>query len=246
MATGTGTPPPGASVDKQKSKIRALFDEIAPRYDLLNRLLSFNIDGLWRRKAVAAIDTRDGGIYLDACCGTGDMTRALLRRKPRDQQWQVIGSDFSLEMLRRGKRRRGAGKNPVIAGDTLQLPFAGSTFDGVVVGFGIRNLEGLENGLKELCRVLRPGGKLVILEFTPMQHRLLRPLFEFYLHRVLPTVGNFISRSKGRAYSYLDQSVREWPDGETLAKRMRSAGFDAVRWQTLKPGNVALHEGIRA
>lgn len=252
MAGSRGPRPAAAEephpyLDRGSTRIQSLFDHIAPRYDLLNHLLSLNMDRAWRRRAIAALAPRTGGVYLDACAGTGDLAFALAARLPA----RVFAADFSTEMLRVGLRkgraaaRRGGGAPRFLAGDTLRLPFADGAFDGAMVGFGIRNVERLAAGLRELRRVLRRDGRLVILEFTPMRNRLLRPAVSFYTNQILPRVGNLISGSKERAYSYLQESMRSWLDGDALAKALTDAGFRSVRWRTLLPGIVALHVGER-
>ena len=227
---------------KKQNDIQSLFNGIAPRYDLLNRLLSMNIDRWWREKAIDELAPREEGRYLDACAGTGDLAFAL-RKRFGGRRPRVYCSDFSVEMVRRGNRK---GRGPrFLAGDTLQLPFADDTFDGAMVGFGIRNVENLHGGLQELRRVIRPGGRLILLEFTPMQNRLLRPVVDFYCRKIMPQIGNILSGSRVRAYSYLNASMETWPDGERLAERMREAGYKGVRWRPLFPGLVALHRGFR-
>lgn len=239
-------------LDKEHEKIQGLFDSIAPRYDFLNHFLSLGIDLRWRNHAVAALDPQSGGRYLDACCGTGDLGVAILKegeRQRRDggEPLTVIGSDFSRGMLHQGARKRKTPHRPqLLAGDTMQLPFPDATFDGATVAFGIRNVQDLPAGLHELARVIRPGGRVVLLEFTPLEVPVFGPLFHFYLEHVLPRIGNFISRSRSRAYTYLNDSIRRWPDGETLADRLREAGFCAVQWRALFPGNVALHAATKA
>ena len=242
-------------LDKDRRKIQGLFDSIAGDYDFLNHLLSLGIDVRWRKRAVRALGIRPGGTYLDACCGTGDLGFSILSDHRDLDAIEVIGSDFSLGMLEHGerKRRRALAKGDVdaprtprfLAGDTLHLPFADKTFDGAAVAFGIRNVQDLAGGLRELRRVVRPGGKIVLLEFTRLRVPLVGPCFHFYLEHILPRIGNFISRSEDRAYTYLNDSIRRWPDVETLAETMREADLTAVDWTTLFPGNVALHVGTR-
>ncbi|NCF99630.1 MAG: ubiquinone/menaquinone biosynthesis methyltransferase [Planctomycetia bacterium] len=235
-------------LDKPGEKISGLFDEIAPRYDLLNRVLSFNIDVWWRHQAVKSLQLKPGHKVLDACCGTGDLSMAALAAEPN---LDVIGSDFSIQMLLTGdrKRRQKAGhfKGPqLVHADTLDLPFPDNTFDGAMVGFGMRNVANLPAGLRELSRVLKPGGRLMVLEFTPMTHRWLRPFSDWYQGKVLPGIGNLLSGSKVKAYSYLDESVKDWPDGDRFAEVIRRTPLHAVKWRPLFPGNVAVHEAVKA
>ena len=230
-------------LDKEGQKIQRLFDEIAPRYDRLNRLFSFSIDLWWRRRAVRSLRTRPGDRVLDACCGTGDLAMALLEQVP---EAEVIGSDFSLPMLQAGNSKYLTARSPaLVRADTMHLPFDDCTFDGAMVAFGMRNVVDLDQGLQELRRVLKPGGRLMILEFTEMQNRWIRPFSTFYQGQLLPRLGNRLSGSRVKAYSYLDESVRDWPDAERLAEKIRSAPLHAVRHHTLFPGNVAVHEAVR-
>ena len=234
---------PHPMLEKEGHQIQQMFDEIAPRYDLLNRVFSFSIDLWWRRKAIESLHAGTGSLILDACCGTGDLALALLEKTPSAR---VIGSDFSLGMLQAGRNKNRSGHHPaILAADTLHLPFADCTFDGAMVGFGMRNVVDVDAALRELRRVLRPGGRLMILEFTPMQNRWIRPFSDFYQSQILPRLGNRLSGSQQRAYSYLDESVRDWPDAERLAQMIRNAPLHAVRHRTLFPGNVAVHEAVR-
>lgn len=239
---------PHNGVDRRHERIQGLFDDIAPRYDFLNHLLSLNLDRRWRRRAVAALAPRPGVSYLDACAGTGDLAFALAARLPAGMGARVFATDFSLEMLRIGLRkseRAGPAGPRFLAGDTLRLPFESGVFQGALVGFGIRNVEDLGSGLRELRRVLRPGGRLVVLEFTPLRNRVLRPLVDFYTRRIMPRIGNLLSGTHTRAYSYLQESMDEWLDGAALARAFEDAGFRSVRWEALFPGIVALHAGER-
>lgn len=229
-------------LDKKQSKIRTLFDGIAPRYDLLNHLLSFNLDPRWRRRAIDVLDPQPGKRYLDVCCGTGDMAFELHRRC--GESVAIVATDFSVPMLEGSVRKAatlGAVAPRFLAGDTLRLPFADQSFAGVTVAFGIRNVENVVGAAREIVRVLEPHGRLAILEFTPVARRWLRPFFQIYCHGVVPLVGNLISRSRDRAYSYLQQSIDQWPKAADFADQLRAAGFGTVDWQILFPGNVALH-----
>jgi demethylmenaquinone methyltransferase/2-methoxy-6-polyprenyl-1,4-benzoquinol methylase len=234
---------PGAGRDRER-QVRRIFSEIAPRYDLLNHLLSLNIDRGWRRRAIdrLAWESVPGGLFLDACAGTYDLSLELAGR--REFTGRIIASDFAAPML-----VQGAGKllgRPVIpvCGDTLGLPFPDGVFQGATVAFGVRNLSDVSLGLREFARVLEPGRRLVILEFTEPPNRLLRGLYLFYFHRILPTVGRLVSGHPW-AYEYLPKSVRDFPDPPELAEMMRVAGFREAGWELLTGGIAALHVGIR-
>lgn len=245
-SVGSMPSPAHPFLDKDRRKIRTLFDNIAHRYDFLNHLLSFNLDRRWRRRAIEALGPVSGGTYLDVCCGTGDVAFELEKRHGDDVR--VIASDFSVPMLQGGvqKRRRLEQSRPYfLAGDTLHLPFAPDSFDGVTVSFGIRNVENFEGGAGEVARVLRPGGRFVILEFTPLRNRVLRPFFNLYCHGIVPFIGNLVSGSRERAYSYLQQSIDRWPAAPELADRLRAVGFSEVEWSVLFPGNVAMHCAVK-
>jgi demethylmenaquinone methyltransferase/2-methoxy-6-polyprenyl-1,4-benzoquinol methylase len=222
-----------------------MFGAIAPRYDLLNHLLSLNMDRRWRRRAVDVLmaGRPADGTYLDACAGTLDLGHELARRA--GFAGRVIASDFTLEMLRRGQDKvAGLALFPA-AGDTLRLPLRDAACDGAMVGFGVRNLADLDAGLHELARVLRPGARLVILEFTTPAWQPFRGLYLFYFRRLLPLVGRLVS-SHDTAYSYLPASVLEFPEPAALAARMTTAGFRDVRWERRTGGIVAIHSGVRA
>ncbi|MCS7079650.1 MAG: bifunctional demethylmenaquinone methyltransferase/2-methoxy-6-polyprenyl-1,4-benzoquinol methylase UbiE [Chloracidobacterium sp.] len=225
-------------------RIQAMFAGIAPTYDQLNRWLSLNIDQHWRRAAVreaAEALRRPGAIALDICCGTADLAIELGRLAP------TIGVDFCRPMLVRGleKVRRSGRPVRLLAGDALALPFADASFDVATVAFGIRNVVDLDGALAEMHRVLKPGGKAVILEFSHPVVPGLKQLFGFYFTRILPAIGNAVSRS-GYAYSYLPASVQHFPDQATLAAHMTRAGFRDVRWRNLSGGIAALHTGVKA
>lgn len=224
------------------ANVRRLFSEIAPRYDLLNHVLSLNVDRRWRRKAVDALrwTDRPAGTYLDACAGTFDLSLELAGRS--GFAGRVVGSDFALPMLLEGTHKLAGAPVAPLCADALRLPFPDASFDGATVGFGVRNLADLDRGLAELCRVLKPGARLVVLEFTTPPSALLRALYLFYFHQVLPRVGRWVSGHPW-AYTYLPQSVGVFPAPEQLAQRMRRAGFRDARWSLLTGGIAALHVG---
>lgn len=231
--------------DKEKSAhVRRMFSTIAPRYDLLNHLLSLNIDRRWRRRAVDLLnwEREPGGTYLDNCAGTLDLAAELARRS--GFRGSVIGSDFAFPMLKAGEaKRHGVAIEPVCA-DALQLPYRDASFSGATVGFGIRNVADLSSGIREMARVLKPGARLVVLEFTTPHWQPFRALYFFYFLRVLPLIGRLVSRH-GSAYTYLPESVLRFPVPAELASQLEDAGFADVGWRRLTGGIVALHWGTR-
>ena len=229
---------------EKRAYVRRIFSEIAPRYDLLNHLLSFNVDRIWRRRAIRTLawERAPKGVYVDLCAGTLDVGAALAREP--GFAGLVIGADFAEPML-----RAGAGKAPrsvlaPVAADALALPVPDERVDGAVVAFGIRNLADLDAGLREVRRALRPGARFVILEFSTPGMPLVRALYHFYFRRVLPLAGRVISGHR-TAYRYLPESVANFPDGAHLARRMERAGFRAVDWRPLTFGIAAVHWGER-
>ena len=220
--------------------MRSIFSDIAPRYDLLNHVLSLNVDRRWRRLAVDALGftRRPGGVYLDACCGTFDLSVELAERP--GFEGTVVGSDFARPMLVAGQDKLHDLGVWSVCADSLRLPFPDSSFDGLTVGFGVRNLSDLRAGFREFRRVLRPGARAVILEFTVPPNRLVRSGYLFYFHRVLPVVGRIVSGHPW-AYSYLPASVKEFPTPRALGGMLTEAGFDRVEWRLLSFGIAALH-----
>jgi demethylmenaquinone methyltransferase / 2-methoxy-6-polyprenyl-1,4-benzoquinol methylase len=219
-----------------------MFAAIAPRYDLLNHLLSLNVDRSWRRAAVRRLawERRPDGTYLDLCAGTLDLAATLARA--RGFGGRVIGADFVIPMLERGKGK--AARARPVGADALTLPFADARFDGAMVAFGVRNLADLDAGLREAHRVLRPGARFVILEFSTPRVALVRALYLFYFRRVLPAIGRAVSKHRD-AYTYLPESVLEFPDPDALARRLEGAGFSNVAYQLLTGGICAVHHGTR-
>jgi demethylmenaquinone methyltransferase/2-methoxy-6-polyprenyl-1,4-benzoquinol methylase len=226
----------------KRAYVRGMFTAIAPRYDLLNHLLSLNVDRRWRRQAVKLLnwERKPTGLYLDLCAGTLDLA-AMLAHAP-GFAGQIIGADFVLPMLQRG-RHKAAAVVPLNA-DALDLPFGSEVFDGATVGFGVRNLADLDQGLRESARVLKPGARLVVLEFTTPARQPLKALYLMYFRRVLPMIGRLVSKHT-TAYSYLPESVLNFPAPDALAARMRNAGFTDVQYQTLFGGICALHRGTK-
>ena len=231
---------------KDRARIRRLFAEISPRYDLLNHLLSANRDRSWRRRVVAELSLPPGGRVLDICTGTGDLALEIAARV----QGRVIGTDFTPEMVRRGeeKRRRRRTRNlTFLIADSLRLPFPDATFDVVTVAFGIRNVCDLAAGLNEMLRVLRPGGEAAILEFSSPRDGWFGRVFRLYFRHVLPRLGGWISgvAAGGEAYSYLPASVGEWPSPAEFSRQLELSGFTGVRFVPLTLGVSVLHLAAR-
>ena len=225
MSTGTLAP----------AAVEEMFDRISPVYDTMNRLMTAGLDRRWRRLTAQAV-VRPGDRVLDACCGTGDLALAAAEAGGR-----VTGLDFSERMLEHARRKSSSVE--WVRGDLLALPFADGSFDAATVGFGIRNVEDLESGLRELARVLRPGGRLGCLEITRPRGAL-KPFFRLWFDGLVPLAGKVLPG--GAAYSYLPASVRRFPGPEDLAEAMRRAGFEEIGWRLLGGGIVALHVARRA
>lgn len=230
--------------DEKRGYVQAVFSQIAPRYDLLNHLLSFNIDKRWRRQAIRRLgwERAPDGAYLDVCAGTLDVGATLVRT--RGFRGTVIGADFAEPMLRAGSGKAARSRLAPVAADALQLPLPDASVDGAIVAFGIRNVADLDAGLREVRRVLRPGARFVILEFTTPRSRVIRAGYHLYFHRVLPFIGGVISGHR-TAYAYLPRSVANFPEEGELARRMTQAGFRDVAYQTLTFGVAAIHTGTK-
>lgn len=226
----------------KREYVQQMFSDIAPRYDLLNHVLSMNIDKAWRQKALRALrwTDRPTGSYLDLCAGTLDVGAALV--KQAGFAGFVTGADFAVPMLQYGIGKASRAVLAPVGADALALPFAGTAFDGAIVAFGIRNVADLDAGLREVHRVLKPGARFVILEFSTPPLTIVRGFYHLYFHRVLPFVGKLVS-GHGSAYTYLPMSVSHFPTEETLAARLRAAGFSGVTWQRLTLGIAAIHVG---
>jgi demethylmenaquinone methyltransferase/2-methoxy-6-polyprenyl-1,4-benzoquinol methylase len=229
---------------EKRAYVQRIFSEIAPRYDLLNRLLSFNLDRRWRRRAIRTLGwmRRPEGVYLDLCAGTLEIGAMLARRT--GFRGLVVGADFAEPMLRAGRGKAPRRLLAPLAADALQLPIRGGSAAGAIVAFGVRNLADLDAGLAEVHRVLAPGARFVILEFSTPRWRIGRALYHVYFHRVLPLVGGLVS-GHPTAYRYLPESVANFPVEEELVRRMERAGFVNVRWDRLTLGIAAIHTGTK-
>ena len=234
-------PPVGDKQDKAEG-VQRMFADIAPRYDLLNRLLSLGVDRSWRRAAAAEALLLSPARLLDVATGTGDFAIELKTRSP---QTEVVASDFVPQMLEIGERKAAARHLDIRfeAGDALKLPYPDASFQSLTCAFGFRNFADYERGLSEFWRVLTPGGRLVILEFPPPAPGLLGSLFQFYFRQILPRIGGLVSGNAG-AYTYLPESVLAFPDPARLARLMHATGFQ-VRYRLLSFGIAAIHVGTR-
>ncbi|HWG45711.1 MAG TPA: bifunctional demethylmenaquinone methyltransferase/2-methoxy-6-polyprenyl-1,4-benzoquinol methylase UbiE [Gemmataceae bacterium] len=239
-------------LDKRETRIRTMFGNIAGRYDLLNHLLSLNIDRYWRWQTTRLAPPRVGAPgtvapILDVCTGTGDL--ALAYDRAAKKSVSIIGADFCLPMLLpardKTRQRRAAARIRYVEADTQRLPFPSNTFQLTTVAFGLRNVTDTDRGLAEMVRVTQPGGRVAILEFSRPRHWLFGRLYRAYFRWILPCVGQVISRSRDNAYNYLPASVLEFPDGETLAEKMRGHGLSAVRWYPLTFGIATLYVGTK-
>jgi demethylmenaquinone methyltransferase/2-methoxy-6-polyprenyl-1,4-benzoquinol methylase len=234
-------------VDKHEVRIRQMFGSIAPSYDFLNHLLSLNIDHYWRWRTTGLVPPSGDAPILDLCTGTGDL--ALAFDRAADGRLPIVGADFCHEMLvlagQKTARRHAADRIRYLEADAQRLPFPDNHFQITTVAFGLRNISNTEQGLAEMVRVTRPGGKVAILEFSQPRNWLFNRIYRFYFRQVLPRVGQAISRSKDNAYHYLPASVLEFPDGEALAQRLRQHRLGNVRWYPLTFGIATLYVGTK-
>lgn len=233
----TAPPRPDPSTRPGRA-VAGMFGAIAPTYDLLNHLLSFNVDRRWRKAAAKALAPRPGEHYLDLCAGTGDLALALLAREPGAK---LVGADFCRPMLERApaKAARAGTSLPLAEADALNLPFRDAAFSGLTVAFGVRNFEQLDRGFREMARVLKPGGRAVILEFSQPRSALFGALYRLYFTRLLPFVGRLVSRDS-HAYGYLPATVARFPLPDELAARLQAAGFAEVHHTPLTFGVAVL------
>jgi demethylmenaquinone methyltransferase/2-methoxy-6-polyprenyl-1,4-benzoquinol methylase len=245
MPSVTGTTPPGVTGEQAASRwVRDMFGRVAARYDLLNHLLSFNLDKHWRARAVKRVSSileKPGAIVLDLCCGTADVLLELEAWRP---QARVLGSDFCHPMLVEARRKIAARSfaNPLFEADALALPMRDGSLDLITCAFGFRNLANYEKGLDEILRALKPGGVAAILEFSQPTNRVFGAVYGAFSTRVLPWVGGIVSGSR-EGYSYLPESIRKFPGAEDLASAMLRAGFQQVEFERMTAGVVALHLG---
>ncbi len=234
-------------LDKREPRIRSMFGNIARHYDLLNHLLSLNIDRYWRWRTTRLAPPAADGPILDVCTGTGDL--ALAYDRAAKCRLPIVGADFCLPMLlpaRAKTRRRGASDRiRFLEADAQRLPFAADHFQLTTVGFGLRNVTDADQGIAEMVRVTRRGGRVAILEFSRPRHWFFGPLYRFYFRRVLPFIGQLVSRSSDSAYNYLPASVMQFPDGDELAAKLRAHGLKDVAWHPLTFGIATLYVGTK-
>lgn len=232
-------------LSRKGEQIQQMFDAIAPRYDFLNHLLSFGIDRRWRRNAVRLIKSTDGGKVLDVATGTGDLALEIARVTPASVK--IIGADFSPEMIALGRTKVAASEYAdrieLKVAPCEDLPFASNTFDSVTIAFGIRNVVDRRLGLAELWRVTKPGGRLIILEFSTPRSTIFRWLYYFYFRTILPVIGGIFSRYN--AYKYLPDSVLEFPSSQEFCATMTDIGFRSVRCQPLTFGIASIYSGVK-
>jgi demethylmenaquinone methyltransferase/2-methoxy-6-polyprenyl-1,4-benzoquinol methylase len=232
--------------DEKTRRVRAVFESVAPHYDLMNDLMSFGIHRLWKRVAVDALDPRAGQRLLDVAGGTGDLTRLLARRVGHDGR--IVLTDINLKMLSFGRERLAdagiAGNVAIVQANAEALPFPDSCFDGAIIAFGLRNVTHKAAALRAMCRVLKPGGRFVCLEFSHVALPWLRKLYDAYSFGVLPKLGQAVA-GDAASYQYLAESIRRHPDQETLLRMMKEAGLERCEYFNLLAGIVAMHRGYR-
>lgn len=240
----TGTTRPSRDSAQFAGQVNRMFDRIAGRYDLLNSLMTAGLHHRWRQRAADRAELRRGDAALDICCGTGDLSLELASRVAPGGR--VVGCDFSEPMLDLAREKAAARGAPEVRfewADALSLPYDDERFDAATVGFGVRNLSDLDRGLREMSRVLRPGGRLVILEITQPTRPPLSIFYSLWFDRVVPILGRLTSDPE--AYSYLPESVRSFPTPRGLAEKMEAAGLGQIRWTVLAGGIIAIHSGVK-
>lgn len=237
--------PDQSNPESKKVQVENMFDSIAPKYDLLNHTLSLNIDKIWRRKVARIVAKSNHDTVLDVATGTCDLAIAVTRKA---QPKSVCGIDLSEEMLNVGRQKvLKANLSDIIKvqkGDAEKLPFADNTFDAITVAFGVRNFENLEAGLREMLRVLKPGGTCVVLEFTMPAAFPVKQLYNFYFRHILPLIGRLVSSHKS-AYTYLPESVKAFPQRTDFVQIMESCGYSSARFRSLSLGIAAIYVGSK-
>ena len=238
----------GSLLDKRETRIRRMFGQVAPSYDLLNHLLSLNVDKYWRWRTTRLVPPSGDAPILDLCTGTGDL--ALAYNRAGAGRVPIVGADFCHEMLVRAigktQHRRAGDRIRYLEADAQKLPLPSNHFQIVTVAFGLRNVTDTDRGIAEMVRVARPGGRVAILEFSQPRHWLFGRIYRFYFKHILPNVGQAISRSKENAYRYLPASVSEFPDGDALAHRLCEHGLRDVRYYLFTFGIATLYVGTKA
>jgi demethylmenaquinone methyltransferase/2-methoxy-6-polyprenyl-1,4-benzoquinol methylase len=242
--TAAGSERPHRDSEEFAAQVRGMFDRIAGVYDVMNSAMTAGLHHQWRERAVDRAEVGPGSDALDVCCGTGDLALALRRRIGPDGR--VVGCDFSEPMLELARKKSGEESLAVEFGwaDALDLPYGDASFDAVTVGFGARNLADLGRGIAEMARVLRPGGRLVILEITRPQREPLASFYSLWFDRLVPVLGSLAGDQD--AYSYLPESVRSFPEPDALAGMIDEAGFEQIRWLLLAGGIIAIHSATRS
>jgi demethylmenaquinone methyltransferase/2-methoxy-6-polyprenyl-1,4-benzoquinol methylase len=226
-----------ADLSKKPEQVAAMFDEVAPTYDKTNDLLSFGQSRLWRGIVAKAVDPKSGQSVLDMAAGTGSSTAAFARPGVR-----LVAGDFSEGMLAEGRKRHP--EIEFVFADATKLPFKAKEFDATTISFGLRNVVDVEAALSEMFRVTKPGGRIVICEFSKVSNPVLRPFYNFYLRKVLPAFSSLASKTP-EAYAYLSESIDAWPDQRTLAAKIKKAGYEKVTFRNLSFGIVAIHVGFK-
>jgi demethylmenaquinone methyltransferase/2-methoxy-6-polyprenyl-1,4-benzoquinol methylase len=223
------------------ARVQAMFDAIAPTYEKVNTIVSLGQDARWRRRAVAVADVTQSDVVLDVCCGTGDMIRTFAAHEPAPRL--ILGLDFAEQMLARGRYDGVIAPILLLRGDALRLPLRDEAVDVISCAFGVRNFQDLHGGLCEMRRVLRPGGRVVILEFASPENRLIRWGYRLYSERLLPWIGQWISRDKVGAYRYLPRSIRTFAQRREMIEALKGAGFSEVTATTMNLGTVVVYRG---
>jgi demethylmenaquinone methyltransferase/2-methoxy-6-polyprenyl-1,4-benzoquinol methylase len=234
-------------LDKRETRIRSMFGHIAPSYDLLNHLLSLNVDKYWRWRTTRLVPPVGDAPILDLCTGTGDL--ALAYDRAAEGRLEIVGADFCHEMLlpaiKKTARRKASARIRFVEADAQRLPLPTDAFQITCVAFGLRNVTDMDRGLAEMVRVTQSGGRVAILEFSRPTHWLFGTVYRFYFRRLLPRIGQLLSRSKDSPYHYLPASVMEFPDGEALAERLRGHGLIDVHWHPFTFGIATLYVGTK-